>query len=219
MSLSLDVRHRLGTFEIDVRFESAGGVCALFGPSGAGKTTLVNMIAGLINPQQGRIVVSGQVMFDSNDGTNLPPPARAVGYVFQDARLFPHLSVQQNLKYGRWFSKRRGTAEFDKTVDILGLGALLRRKPVTLSGGEKQRVAIGRALLSNPRLLLMDEPLAALDQARKDDILNTIEKMRDAFKIPIVYVSHSVAETDRLATQIVHIESGRVVDIRSNSNP
>jgi molybdate transport system ATP-binding protein len=213
MSLSVHVRHQMGDFAVDARFESAGGITVLFGPSGVGKTTLINMIAGLIMPTQGHIILDDRVLFDSAKNIAVSPHQRSIGYVFQDARLFPHLSVQQNLRYGRRFSRGDCAVDESAITHLLGLAALLRRMPGTLSGGEKQRVAIGRALLANPKLMLMDEPLAALDQARKDEVLNYIENMRDAFKIPIVYVSHSAVEAERLATQIVHLEKGQVVKI------
>ncbi len=196
-----------------------GGLTALFGRSGAGKTSLVNAIAGLLRPQRGHIVVAGEVLTDTERGIFLPPRRRRVGYVFQEGRLFPHLSVRQNLLYGSWFAPqsevkgedRRG--EFDHVVRLLGIAALLQRRPGNLSGGEKQRVAIGRALLSRPRLLVMDEPLASLDEARKGEILPYIERLRDAAGVPIVYVSHQVAEVTRLATTMVVLSEGRVAAI------
>ena len=214
--LSIAVRHRFGSFVLDAAFESAGGLTALFGRSGAGKTTLINAIAGLLRPEHGHIIVDGEVLNDTERAIFVPPRRRRIGYVFQEGRLFPHLSVRQNLLYGRWFAppadKRRPhpTAEVDRIVDLLGIGALLDRRPALLSGGEKQRVAIGRALLARPRLLVMDEPLASLDEFRKAEILPYIERLRDEVGMPIVYVSHQLAEVARLATTMVVISEGRV---------
>ncbi|MBZ9675918.1 molybdenum ABC transporter ATP-binding protein [Mesorhizobium sp. ES1-1] len=212
MSVLVDISHRLGDFAIDARFESGGRLMALFGPSGSGKTTLINMIAGLIRPGKGRIEVDGRVLVDSGAGIFVPKHKRRIGMVFQDARLFPHMSVAGNLRYGRWFTPPgERYADMDTVVDLLGIGSLLDRGPAKLSGGEKQRVAIGRALLASPKLLLMDEPLASLDEARKAEILPYIERLRDEMKIPIVYVSHSVAEVSRLASDVVMMAQGKVV--------
>jgi molybdate transport system ATP-binding protein len=203
--------HRQGGFHLRASFTAGPGITALFGRSGSGKTTLINIIAGLVKPQQGRVAVDGESLIDTRQGLFVPPHRRRVGYVFQEGRLFPHLTVRQNLRYGRWFtpaSERR--AKFEDIVELLGLAALLDRHPQSLSGGEKQRVAIGRALLASPRILLMDEPLAALDDARKAEILPYIERLRDAAGIPIVYVSHAVAEVVRLATTVVMLENGAV---------
>ncbi|APH74355.1 molybdenum ABC transporter ATP-binding protein [Aquibium oceanicum] len=211
MTISVDVRHRLGGFGIDAAFESEGRLTALFGPSGSGKTSLVNIVAGLIRPNEGRIVVDGRVLVDTAANVYVPVHKRRIGYVFQDARLFPHMSVRRNLDYGRRLTPPKDRyAEFGKVVDLLGIGHLLDRKPDGLSGGEKQRVAIGRALLASPRLILMDEPLASLDEARKAEIMPYIERLRDELRIPIVLVSHSVAEVARLATDMVVLENGRV---------
>ena len=212
MSLEVDVELRLGEMTLAARFATAGRLTALFGRSGAGKTSLVNVIAGLTRPDRGRIAVDGTVLVDTVRGIHLPPHRRRIGYVFQEGRLFPHLTVRQNLTYGRWFTPvatRWGS--FDGVVDMLGIGALLDRRPALLSRGEKQRVAIGRALLSSPRLLLMDEPLAALDEARKAEILPYIERLRDEAGVPIVYVSHAVSEVARLAATVVLLAGGRVV--------
>src|SRR5437762_3425983 len=212
--LSVTVAHRFGSFVLDAAFESAGGLTALFGRSGAGKTSLINAIAGLLRPEHGRIVVDGEILTDTERGVFVPARRRRIGYVFQEGRLFPHLSVRQNLLYGRWFAPKSGRAgEVDHVIDLLGLGALLQRRPANLSGGEKQRVAIGRALLARPRLLVMDEPLASLDEARKTEILPYIERLRDAAGVPIVYVSHQVAEVARLATTMVVLTEGRVAAI------
>ena len=209
--LEVDINHRLGAFELDVHFRSGRGLTALFGRSGAGKTSVVNVIAGLIRPERGRIVVDGSVLIDTEHHIRAPTHRRRVGYVFQEDRLFPHLTVRQNLLFGRWFAPGPApAARLDDVVDLLGIGSLLDRRPSRLSGGEKQRVAIGRALLASPRLLLMDEPLASLDARRKDEILPYIERLRDQASVPIVYVSHAVAEVSRLASTMVLISDGRV---------
>ncbi|MFT4180382.1 MAG: molybdenum ABC transporter ATP-binding protein [Rhizobium sp.] len=211
MTLSVDIRHRLGNFSLEAAFTSDGGVTALFGRSGSGKTSMVRIIAGLIRPDQGHVSLDGTLLADSDRHLFVPRHRRRFGYVFQEARLFPHLSVRQNLNYGRWFAPRKERGEsFDGVVDLLGIEALLDRRPAKLSGGEKQRVAIGRALLSSPRLLLMDEPLAALDEARKGEILPYLERLRDETKVPIIYVSHSIAEVARLANRVVVMRDGKV---------
>ncbi len=212
--LKVAVEHHFGSFALDAAFESAGGLTALFGRSGAGKTSLINAIAGLLRPERGQIIVDGEVLTDTDRGIFVPARRRRVGYVFQEGRLFPHLSVRQNLLYGRWFApKPHGADEVEQIVALLGIGALLQRRPANLSGGEKQRVAIGRALLARPRLLVMDEPLASLDEARKTEILPYIERLRDEAGVPIVYVSHQVAEVARLATTMVVLTEGRVAAI------
>jgi molybdate transport system ATP-binding protein len=212
--LSVAVNHRLGAFTLDAAFESEGGLTALFGRSGAGKTSLVNAIAGLYRPTSGRIAVDDVVLTDTASGRFVPAHRRRVGYVFQEDRLFPHLNVRQNLLYGRWFAPRtQEDGEFDHVVGLLGIDHLLARRPANLSGGEKQRVAIGRALLARPRLLVMDEPLAALDERRRSEILPYIERLRDETRVPIVYVSHSVAEVARLATTLVVLSDGKVAAI------
>lgn len=210
--LDIVVRHRLGAFTLDATLRSEGGLTALYGPSGSGKTSLVNVIAGLIRPESGHVRHDGEALFDRAGGVFVPPHRRRIGYVFQEARLFPHLSVRRNLLFGRWFAPRGGAERTDlpAVLDLLGIGHLLARRPGDLSGGERQRVAIGRALLARPRLLLMDEPLASLDEARKAEILPYIERLRDEAGIPIVYVSHALAEVARLATTVAIIEAGRV---------
>jgi molybdate transport system ATP-binding protein len=209
--LEVEIKHRLGGFALDVGFASGAGLTALFGRSGAGKTSVVNIIAGLIRPERGRVVVDGNVLLDTARGIFVPMHRRRIGYIFQEGRLFPHLTVRQNLLYGRWFSRRGARqATIGEVGALLGIEHLLDRRPGALSGGEKQRVAIGRALLANPRLLLMDEPLAALDTPRKDEILPYIEKLRDEAGIPIVYVSHAIAEVTRLATTMVLMSEGKV---------
>lgn len=211
MSLDVALSHKMGDFALDIAFRSTGRLTALFGPSGSGKTSVVNMIGGLMRPGGGRISAEDRVLVDTATNTFLPPHKRRIGYVFQDARLFPHLTVRQNLVYGRRFvpqAERYG--DFSETVELLGISHLLDRKPARLSGGERQRVAIGRALIASPRLILMDEPLASLDDARKGEILPFIERLRDEARVPIVYVSHSVAEVARLASDIVVLDRGQV---------
>jgi molybdate transport system ATP-binding protein len=209
--LEVGIRRSLGTLRLDVRFAADGGVTALFGRSGAGKTSVINAIAGLLRPERGRIAVNGATLFDRERGVDLPRHRRRVGYVFQEPRLFPHLTVRQNLLYGRWFTprgERRGG--LGEVVELLGIEPLLARRPGTLSGGERQRVAIGRALLASPRLLLMDEPLASLDGARKEEILPYLDRLRAEARVPIVYVTHSLGEVTRLADSMVVISEGHV---------
>ena len=209
--LEVDFEHRLGSFELDIHFRAGRGLTALFGRSGAGKTSVVNAIAGLIRPDKGRIVVDGSVLIDTGGGIRAPVHKRRIGYVFQEGRLFPHLTVRQNLLFGRWFGPRSSpSTQLEGVVDLLGIGSLLDRRPGRLSGGEKQRVTIGRALLADPLLLLMDEPLASLDAQRKEEILPYIERLREQGNVPIVYVSHSVSEVSRLASTIVLVSDGRV---------
>ncbi len=213
MTLTVDIERRLGVFRLKAAFEAGDGVTALFGRSGAGKTSVVNAIAGILRPERGRITIEGEPVFDSGRGIDVPTPRRRIGYVFQEGRLFPHLNVQQNLRYARLFSRGSPQSEFAHVVELLGLKDLLDRRPGNLSGGEKQRVAIGRALLSRPRLLLLDEPLASLDPHRKNEVLQYIELMRDEIKIPIVYVSHAVEEVVRLADTVVLVSAGEVAAI------
>lgn len=215
MTLEVDIAHDFGGFSLQAQFACAPGLTALFGRSGAGKTTLVNAIAGLLKPDRARITVNGRALVDSVAGIFVPPHRRRIGYVFQDARLFPHLSVRHNLLYGRFFARRHDEIGFDQIVDLLGIRHLLQRRPATLSGGEQQRVTIGRALLSRPELLLMDEPLAALDGARKEEILPYLERLRDELKLPIVYVSHAIPEVTRLADTVVLLSEGRVQAVGS----
>ncbi|MBR9765863.1 MAG: molybdenum ABC transporter ATP-binding protein, partial [Rhodobacteraceae bacterium] len=209
MSLSVRLSHAFEGASLDLAFEAPPGLTALFGASGAGKTSVVRAVAGLLRPDAGRITLEGTVLFDSDARRNLPPHRRRIGYVFQEPRLFPHLSVRGNLIYGRRFAPR-GTDDFDRIVTLLGLSALLSRRPGALSGGEQQRVAIGRALLARPRILLADEPLSALDAARKEEILPWLERLRDEAGLPILYVSHSVQEVARLATTVIELEAGRI---------
>lgn len=210
--LSVDLSHGQGGFSLDARFECGAGVTALFGRSGAGKTTLINAIAGLVRPGKGRIVFDGETLFDSTRNINVRAGRRRFGYVFQEGRLFPHYTVQQNLTYSHWFDRGlHSERDFTHVVELLGIGELLQRRPAQLSGGEKQRVAIGRALLAKPRLLLLDEPLASLDAQRKDEILRYLRLLRDEMRIPMVYVSHVVEEVLEIADQVVLLASGRVV--------
>ncbi|SDO15933.1 molybdenum ABC transporter ATP-binding protein [Phyllobacterium sp. OV277] len=209
-TLFVSVSGQVGSFPVAAEFTAGGGVTALFGESGAGKTTLLKMIAGVTRPKQGRITIRDHVLFDSANGINLPPEQRRIGYVFQDARLFPHLSVKTNLTYARWAGRRSEGLPYDRVVALLGLEHLQQRSPTTLSGGERQRVAIGRALLSNPSLLLMDEPLSSLDHNRRQEILPFLETLRDETGLPILYVSHEIDEVARLADEIVLLQAGRV---------
>lgn len=208
--LSVALRHAFRGYVLNASFDAPAGLTALFGHSGSGKTTIVNAVAGLLRPDFGRITDGDTVLTDSDRGVFLPPHRRGIGYVFQDARLFPHLTVRQNLLYGHWFAGRGRPSDLPRVTEMLGIAHLLSRRPAALSGGERQRVALGRAILSHPRLLLMDEPLAALDQARKDEILPYLERLRDQAGLPILYVSHSPAEVARLATTIVLVDRGRV---------
>ncbi len=200
--IDVDVQKRLGDFTLDAQFTAPAGVTAIFGRSGSGKTTLINAIAGLVTPDAGRIVVDGRELFGPKGA--VPVHQRGLGYVFQDARLFPHLTVAKNLAFG-------GEHDAAKTIDLLGLDHLLDRKPASLSGGEKQRVALGRALMSNPSVLLLDEPLAALDAPRKAEILPYLERLRDEMQLPMMYVSHAMSEVARLANHLVVLDGGRVV--------
>lgn len=214
MSLSLDITHRQGDFTLQAAFETGAGLTALSGPSGSGKTTLINLVAGLLPLQKGRIAFGGTVWDDTAAGIRLAPHRRHIGYVFQEARLFPHMSVRANLAYGMGsVPKAERPARLARVADLLRIAPLLDRRPYGLSGGEKQRVALGRALLSAPDLLLMDEPLSALDAALKAEIMSDIERIRDAEGIPILYISHSLEEVARLATRVVALEAGRVAAI------
>jgi len=213
--IDIDIKKRLGAFELAAKLSlPAHGVLGVFGRSGAGKTTFINALAGTLTPDTGHIRVGGATFFDAATRTNLAIESRGVGYVFQDGRLFPHLDVKQNLRYGQMRASRRQRAQsigFDTVVDVLGLGALLARRSSNLSGGEKQRVALGRALLTQPRLLLMDEPLASLDAPRKSEVIPYIERLRHDFSIPIVYVTHSVDEVTRLADHLMILVEGKTV--------
>jgi molybdate transport system ATP-binding protein len=211
--IEVDVTHRLGTFTLDAKFAAGGRLIALFGHSGSGKTSLINIIAGLIRPERGRVAINGAVLADTARGVFLPPHKRKLGTVFQEGRLFPHLNVRQNLLYGAWFARTArddANANLSRVAGLLGIEHLLSRYPNRLSGGEMQRVAIGRALLASPKLLLMDEPLASLDEPRKLEIMPYLERLRDEARIPIIYVSHSVAEVARLSDTLVILEAGKV---------
>jgi molybdate transport system ATP-binding protein len=212
--LEVNVRQQRGDFLLDASFTApTPGVIALFGRSGCGKTTLVNLLAGLLDAQHGLIRVEGEVWLDSSKGLKLAAEKRRVGYLFQEARLFPHFSVRGNLQYGarRAPAGARTTGSFDDIVALLGLGSLLERRPGGLSGGERQRVALGRALLAQPRLLLLDEPLSSLDAARREEVLPYFERLRDAWAIPMIFVSHQFDDVLRLATEVIVLDSGRVV--------
>ena len=210
--LEVAIKHAFADFTLDAAFTAPPGVTVLFGRSGSGKTTLVNAVAGLLMPDQGRIARATGCCWTPRKGIRLRPHKRRLGYVFQEGRLFPHLTVRQNLAYGAWFApKDAPRADMPRVVEMLGIGPLLDRRPAALSGGEKQRVAIGRALLSAPRLILADEPLAALDEARKAEILPYFERLRDEVSVPILYVSHSASEVARLATTVIALDAGRVV--------
>lgn len=205
MSFDIDIERKLGDRRIGVCFTAGAGVTALFGPSGAGKTSILNMVAGLLRPDRGHIRIGERILF--GDGIDLPPEARRIGYVFQDGRLFPHRRVRANLLYGHHLADPADRwMVLDEAVDFLGIGHLLDRWPHSLSGGEAQRVAIGRALLRGPQCLLMDEPLSSLDAARREDIMAVIERIRDTLQLPILYVSHDRAEVDRLATQVIALD-------------
>ncbi len=209
--LSVEVEKRLGDFVLHAAFETESGATALFGPSGAGKTSVINMIAGLLKPDRGRIVLNGDVLFDHTAHIDVPVSRRRIGYVFQEGRLFPHLSVNHNLDYGRWMGGHAADpAAFNRVVELLDIAHLLDRRPGKLSGGERQRVAVGRALLMRPRLLLLDEPLASLDAARKRDILPYLERLRDEAHVPMIYVSHNAAEVKRIASRVVWLDAGAV---------
>jgi molybdate transport system ATP-binding protein len=211
LSLEVKLQDRRGDFFLDVAFEAGRGVTALFGRSGAGKTSIVTMVAGLRRPERGRIVLNDRVLFDSDTRMNLPTWRRNVGMVFQEARLFPHLSVKANLLYARWAGWRHSTTSFESVLALLGLEEFLHRKPESLSGGEAQRVAIGRALMAGPVILLMDEPLSQLDGARRAEILPFLERLAHEGGVPILYVSHAVDEVARLADSIVVLSEGNVV--------
>jgi molybdate transport system ATP-binding protein len=207
---------RLGDFRLDAEFVVGDGTAALFGPSGSGKTTVLRIIAGLVKPDAGRIVLRGRVVFDSAARINLPAHRRHVGLVFQDGLLFPHMSVRQNLLYGHWARSlgARRTGEplsFAATVEILGIGHLLDRHPRNLSGGERQRVAIGRALLSGPAVLMMDEPVTAVDQERRAEILPYLDAVSRSSSVPLLYVSHNEAEIVRLSARVIRMEGGRAI--------
>jgi len=202
--LSLDIQLKRGDYHRHVRIEDPARVVALVGPSGAGKTSVLQAIAGLLRPQAGRIAIDGRVLFDHARRIDLPAHRRRIGYVFQDARLFPHLDVRANLRYGRHARADTGSFSFDDIVTLLGIEALLGRRTRHLSGGEAQRVAIGRALLSQPAILLLDEPLSALDRARREELIPYLQRVRDEIRLPMLYVSHREDEVRRIA-DAVHV--------------
>jgi molybdate transport system ATP-binding protein len=209
--LRIDVAKQLGQFSLEASFVSEGRVTGLFGASGAGKTSLINMIAGLLRPDRGSLAIDNETLDDTATGLHVPAHRRRIGYVFQDARLFPHLNVRQNLNYGRRMNRLADDhAERTRVTDLLDIGSLLNRRPGQLSGGERQRVALGRALLAQPRLLLLDEPLGSLDEERKVEILPYLVRLRDEANVPMVYVSHDAGEMRQLATSIVMLKRGRV---------
>jgi molybdate transport system ATP-binding protein len=209
--LQFSCRHRFTSgFELDVQFESDGGVTALFGPSGAGKSTCLSIIAGVLRPQAGRVTLGETVLLDTARNVSLPAEKREIGVIFQEHRLFPHLTVADNLRFGQRRQKR-SPIDFGKLLEILELGGLLERYPLQLSGGQQQRVALGRGILRNPALLLMDEPLAALDEGLKERILIYLERALAQWKIPTLFVSHDQADVRRLATRVVVLEAGKAV--------
>jgi molybdate transport system ATP-binding protein len=210
--LTVAVRKQQGSFTLNAQFESpTPGVVALFGRSGSGKSTLINVIAGLLQADAGRVALDETVLFDTGDKVNRPAERRRIGYVFQDARLFPHLNVAANLNYARTRAVGTAFVSFERVLELLGLGPLLQRRTQQLSGGERQRVAIGRALLTQPHMLLLDEPLASLDSARREEVLPYLELLRDQLALPMVYVSHDFDEVLRLATYLVLMEGGQTV--------
>ncbi|MCI2395172.1 molybdenum ABC transporter ATP-binding protein [Aliiroseovarius sediminis] len=211
-ALSVHLHQALSGFTLDVDFDAPAGLTVLFGASGSGKTSVIDAVAGLGRAATGRVALGDRVLMDSAQGLYLPPHKRRLGYIFQDARLFPHMSVERNLDYARRITRAPSDRPaFDRVVEMLGIGPLLARRPSRLSGGEKQRVAIGRALLARPRLILADEPLAALDDARKAEILPYFERLRDESDVPILYVTHAATEVARLATTVVALDAGRVI--------
>ena len=216
----VDLEKKLGDFRIKVKFTRKDqGILALSGPSGAGKTSIINMIAGLLTPDRGHVSISGTTVYDSDRKIDLPPHKRRVGYVFQDGRLFPHLTVKSNLNYGcRPAAQKNGCVSFEDVIGVLGIEHLMDRRPHHLSGGEKQRVAIGRALLTDPRLLLMDEPVSSIDNSRKNEILNLVAALPERFNIPILYVSHLAEELESLSASIIRIENGEIQDIPPGSS-
>jgi len=207
MSFEVEVEKAVAGTRIAARICFDSGLTVLFGPSGVGKTSVLNMIAGLLRPDQGRVRLNGETLFDGVRGIDVAPNRRRIGYVFQDARLFPHMSVRANLLYGHRLARREDRwMTLDAALAFLGIEHLLQRAPAALSGGEAQRVAIGRALLSGPRALLFDEPLSSLDHARRQEIIAVIARIRDELKLPIVYVTHDPAEAEQLATNLVSLQ-------------
>ena len=212
MSIAVNIEKIVGDFQLNTEFYADIGITAIFGPSGAGKSTLVNLIAGLVKPDSGYIKILNEVIFESQQKINVPANKRGIGFVFQDARLFPHMKVESNLKYSNRFGRKGNLSSFTEIVEVLNLAQILHRLPGNLSGGEKQRVAIGRALLSNPKILILDEPLTGLDEGLKAEVIPYLEFVRDNFKIPILYISHSQSEVVRLSDRIVVLENGRILE-------
>lgn len=210
MSLSLDITMRAGSLTIEAKADLHGPATAFTGPSGAGKTSLLHVIAGLRRPERGTIAFNGETWCNSTSGLFVPAHKRRIGYVFQEGRLFPHFSVRRNLRYARWFRRKQDDIRFHDVVELLGIDHLLSRRTYNLSGGEQQRVAIGRALLASPQLLLMDEPLAALDAERRAEILPYIQRLRDHFALPMIYVSHSMEEVAQIANEVYRINNERL---------
>ena len=217
MSLRIAIDHHLGGFDLSVAFSAQKGVTALFGPSGSGKTTILKAIAGLLRPNSGQIELAGKPVFNSKKGIDIPVHKRQVGYVFQDGRLFPHFTVKGNLEYASKFAGRGRNLDH-QIVDLFGIGPLLNRRIDGLSGGERQRIAIARALFSNPKILLLDEPMAALDEPRKREIFPYLELLRDEVGLPIIYVSHSLSEVARLASQIATLKNGKMMSYGSTAD-
>ena len=210
-ALLVNVAHTVGEFNLELNLQFGSGLTALVGPSGSGKTTLLNIIAGIVRPDRGVVQLNGRVLNDSAAGISVPSHQRRIGYVFQEPRLFPHLTVRQNLLYGRWFRKHvPGGMELDEIIELLSLGPLLTRRPTRLSGGEKQRVALGRVLLSRPELLLLDEPLASVDQIHRAEILPYLDRIRSDHALPASYVTHTWAEVSGRADQVVALRDGRL---------
>lgn len=208
--LRVDIGKTLGQFRLSTKFDTRAQTTAIFGPSGAGKSSILSMVAGLVTPDYGVIELNGEMLFDHKNGINITAENRAIGMVFQDARLFLNMNVQKNLTYAEWAGQRRGSILFDDVISLLGLEDLVARMPANLSGGEKQRVAIGRALLSDPKMLLLDEPLASLDMKRRRRLLPFLKRIRDEFKIPILFVSHEPDDVKQLADHLILIEEGQV---------
>lgn len=209
--LELQMRHAFGELELELAFRSAARTLALFGHSGAGKTSVLNAIAGLLEPRAGRIVLDGEVLLDTAAGVRVPVARRRIGYVFQDGRLFPHLSVRHNLLYGAPTRDAAQRAEFDVVVDLLELGSLLERRPHNLSGGERQRVAVGRALLSHPRALLLDEPLTGLHAEARTQVLDYLRRLKQELRVFTVLVTHHADEVGALADEVIRLSAGRIV--------
>jgi len=212
VSLRIEVAHAVGEFALDVHLSAGSGLTALVGPSGSGKTTLLNVVAGVLRPDRGLVKLEGETLVDTASRLWKPPHERQIGYVFQEHRLFPHMTVRQNLLYGRWFRRHvNGGPAPDDVIGLLNLGSLLGRRPTQLSGGEKQRVALGRALLTRPKLLLFDEPLASIDQAHREEILPYLDRVRAEHALPTIYVTHAWAEVAGRATDVVELSKGTIV--------